>query len=96
MTRSLPVRELSTTLCKAYVRLDRIMPELIAYDARLQGRDATHRTRNLDTHLTHGCIQLFRRFSSGGSDGASTLALENAAIPPILETAYRRRRREQQ
>jgi hypothetical protein len=23
----------------------------------------THRTRNLDTHLTHGCIQLFRHVS---------------------------------
>lgn len=74
----------------------RIFSGTAAFRARLPGRDASHRAHILDTHLTHGCIQLFRRFSSGGFDGASTLALENAAIPPILETAYRRRRREQQ
>lgn len=32
------------------------------FPARLVGRDASHRTRNLDTHLTHGCIQHFRHF----------------------------------
>ncbi len=32
------------------------------FPARLLGRDASHRTRNLDTHLTHGCIQHFRHF----------------------------------
>ena len=38
------------------------MSEPVAFDARSQSRDATHRTRNLDTHLTHGCIQLFHQF----------------------------------
>ena len=47
------------------------MSEAMAFEARLQGRDAPHRTRNLNTHLTHGCIELFRHFSSGGSDGAA-------------------------
>lgn len=62
---------------------------------RLQGRDASHRTRNLDTHLTHMCMQLFRHFSRVHSeltafanrrkhayapDGESTLCtLEKAA-----------------
>jgi len=61
--------------------------------ARLPGRDASHRAHILDTHLTHGCIQLFRHFLSGGSDGASALGLENDAISPLLETAHRRLRR---
>lgn len=39
------------------------MSDTAVFEARLLGRDATHRTRNLDTHLTHGCIQLFRHFS---------------------------------
>lgn len=39
------------------------MPDRVALWARSQGHDASHRTRNLDTHLTHGCIQLFRHFS---------------------------------
>lgn len=39
------------------------MSEPVVFKAGSQGRDATHRTRNLDTHLTHGCIQLFRHFS---------------------------------
>ena len=38
------------------------MSEMAAVEARSQGRDATHRTRNLDTHLTHGCITVFRHF----------------------------------
>ena len=37
------------------------MSEPVAFDAKLRGRDATHRTRTLDTHLTHGCIQLFHK-----------------------------------
>ena len=38
------------------------MSETSAFEAWSQGRDATHRTRNLDTHLTHGCITVFRHF----------------------------------
>lgn len=40
-----------------------IMSKPVVCPDGLQGRDASHRTRNLDTHLTHGCIQHFRHFS---------------------------------
>src|SRR3546814_17235433 len=49
----------------------RLKSEVIVIQAKKLGRDATHRTHYLDTHLTHGCIQHFRRFSSGGFDVAS-------------------------
>ena len=65
------------------------MSEPVAIDARLQGRDATHRTRNLDTHLTHGCIQLFRHFSRVRSECASPLRRRSNAIPPNFEGAIR-------
>jgi len=65
------------------------MSETIASAARLQGRDATHRTRNLDTHLTHGCIQLFRHFSRVRSECASPLLRRSDAFPPKLEGAIR-------
>lgn len=39
------------------------MLDPITFLARLQGCDAEHRASNSDTHLTHGCIQLFRHFS---------------------------------
>lgn len=70
------------------------MSESVAFDARSQGRDATHRTRNLDTHLTHGCIQRFRHFSSGGFDVASSLLPINGGVSPLLETSHQRRERE--
>lgn len=65
------------------------MSESIAFEARLRGRDATHRTRNLDTHLTHGCIQLFRHFSRVRSGCASPLLRRSNAIPPNFEGAIR-------
>lgn len=37
------------------------MFEQVAQMETLLGRDAAHRARNLDTHLTHVCIPLFRR-----------------------------------
>lgn len=39
------------------------MRELERRMATSQGCDATHRASNSDTHLTHGCILLFRHFS---------------------------------
>lgn len=63
--------------------------EPVGFGVKLQGHDATHRTRNLDTHLTHGCIQLFRHFSSGGSDAASNILPINGGISPLLETSHR-------
>ena len=65
------------------------MSETTAFEARSQGRDATHRTRNLDTHLTHGCIQLFRHFSRVRSECASPLRRRSNAIPPDFEGAIR-------
>jgi len=65
------------------------MSELIAFEARLRGRDATHRTRNLNTHLTHGCIQLFRHFSRVRSECALSPLRRGDAIPPKFEGAIR-------
>lgn len=65
------------------------MSESIAFEARLRGRDATHRTRNLDTHLTHGCIQLFRHFSRVRSECAPSALRRSVAIPPKVEGAIR-------
>lgn len=44
------------------------MSETSAFEAWSQGRDATHRTRNFDTHLTHGCITVSRHFLRVRSD----------------------------
>lgn len=71
----------------------RLKSEVIVIQAKKLGRDATHRTHNLDTHLTHGCIQHFRRFSSGGFDVASDGMLANGGIPALLETPHWRRNR---
>ena len=72
----------------------RLFSDTVFWGARVQGCDASHRARILDTHLTHGCIQLFRRFSSGGSDGASDCAFEKAGIQPFSKTPHRRPGRE--
>lgn len=68
------------------------MSEDVVLEARLQGRDATHRTRNLDTHLTHGCIQLFRHFSRQRRGSATPGRVQTGAIQPISEAAPRQRR----
>jgi hypothetical protein len=65
------------------------MSEPVVFEERSQGRDATHRTRNLDTHLTHGCIQLFRQFSRVRSECALPLPRRSNAIPPKFEGAIR-------
>jgi hypothetical protein len=65
------------------------MSEPVAFDARSQGRDASHRTHNLDTHLTHGCIQLFRHFSRVRSECAPPSLRRSDAIPPKFEGAIR-------
>ena len=72
----------------------RLFSDTVFWGARVQGCDASHRARILDTHLTHGCIQLFRHFSSSGSDGASDCAFEKAGIQPFSETPHRRPGRE--
>lgn len=65
------------------------MSEPVVFQARSLGRDATHRTRNLDTHLTHGCIQLFRHFSRVRSEYAPSALRRSVAIPPKVEGAIR-------
>ena len=65
------------------------MSEMALFQARLRGRDATHRTRNLDTHLTHGCIQLFRHFSRVRSECAPPLLRRSDAFSPNFEGAIR-------
>jgi len=51
--------------------------------ARLQGCDATHRADNSDTHLTHGCIQLFCGFDEMLIASPQMQRRENGAIPPF-------------
>ena len=56
-----------------------------------RGRDTTYRTSNLDTHLTHGCIQLFRHFSRVRSECAVEEGFQNPAIPAFFASALRTR-----
>ena len=65
------------------------MSETTAFNARSRGRDATHRTRNLDTHLTHGCIQLFRHFSRVRLDYRECSLHQVRRFPRIFESATR-------
>lgn len=65
------------------------MSETALFQARLRGRDATHRTRNLDTHLTHGCIQLFRHFSRVRLDYTVCSLRQGRRFTQILESAPR-------
>lgn len=69
----------------------RIIAEPTHFPAKLQGRDASHRTRNLDTHLTHGCIQHFRHFSRQRSGGALSGGPESGSFPAVAEAADRQR-----
>lgn len=59
----------------------------VALVARLPGRDATHRTRILDTHLTHGCIQHFRHFLRVRSGCALPLCRDKHGDAPVSEGA---------
>ena len=65
------------------------MSETALFQARLRGRDATHRTRNLDTHLTHGCIQLFRHFPRVRFDYGECSLGQTRRFPRIFESATR-------
>ena len=67
------------------------MSDTAVLHARSQGRDAAHRTRNLDTHLTHGCIQIFRRFSRQRRGSASPRRAQTGAIQPSSGAAPRQR-----
>ena len=54
-----------------------------------RGRDTTYRASNLDTHLTHVCIQLFRHFWRVQSECAAKTRLENRALPAFFGSAWR-------
>lgn len=70
---------------------DWFLSETLALEARLLGRDATHRTRILDTHLTHVCIQHFRRFSRQRSGSARAVEPVKRCFAPLSGAADRRR-----
>lgn len=72
-----------------FARKVRTMSDPIAIMARLQGRDATHRTRNLDTHLTHGWIQLFRHFSRVRLDYRECSLRQGRDFLRVMESAPR-------
>jgi hypothetical protein len=57
--------------------------------AMLQGCDASHRASNLDTHLTHGCIQLFRQFSRVRKGRAELAEHGIRTFQPLSEGALR-------
>ena len=65
------------------------MPEPVAHEARLRGCDATHRANNSDTHLTHGCIQLFRHFSRVRREYADAADERTGAFARFFESAPR-------
>jgi hypothetical protein len=54
-----------------------------------RGRDTTYRASNLDAHLTHGCIQLFRHFWRVRSECAAKTRLKNLALPAFFGSAWR-------
>lgn len=57
--------------------------------AMLQGCDAPHRASNLDTHLTHGCIQLFCHFPSVREGCAGLADHGTRTFQPLSEGALR-------
>lgn len=57
--------------------------------SKKNGRDTSYRTSNLDTHLTHRCIQLFRQFSRVRQGCAIFLDNRSRAIAPFFEGAQR-------
>jgi hypothetical protein len=65
------------------------MIEPIARMAALEGRDASHRAHNLDTHLTHGCMPVFRHFPRGRQGCAGLAGGGAPAFLPFFEGAMR-------
>jgi hypothetical protein len=52
-----------------------------------RGYDTPYRARRNDTHLTHGCIQLFRRFLGRLCARALASRSESLAIQPYCKRA---------
>lgn len=57
--------------------------------ARSRGCDATHRASNSDTHLTHGCMPVFRRFSRLRGECAAQSRFQHGAIRGFFGSAAR-------
>lgn len=58
-------------------------------ESQKRGRDTTYRASNLDTHLTHGCIPLFRHFWRVRPECAVKTRPEMLAIPAFFGSAGR-------
>ena len=54
-----------------------------------KGRDTSYRASNLDTHLTHGCIPLFRHFWSKRIAFALRGVAQIGGFLPLFEQAIR-------
>ena len=67
----------------------RLFSDTVFWGARVQGCDASHRARILDTHLTHGCIQLFRRFPRVRFDYRECSLRQSRRFPRVFESATR-------
>ena len=65
------------------------MSDNLEKPSQKRGRDTTYRASNFDTHLTHGCIQLFRRFWRVRSECVAKARLENSALPAFFGSAWR-------
>ncbi len=65
------------------------MIEGIALMAVLRGCDATHRANNSETHLTHGCIPLFRHFWRVRRECADLADGRTGAFARFFESAPR-------
>src|SRR5690606_11019416 len=79
------------TACAPFAGKDWDMLDPERRKARLRGCDATHRASNSDTHLTHGCIQLFRRFSRVRQECAATADWNNGGFARLFASAPRTR-----
>ena len=65
------------------------MPDRAAIWAMLRGYDAMHRASNKDTHLTHGCMAVFRQFLRVRRECAGADVTINRAIATFFESALR-------
>ena len=65
------------------------MPDNPGKWSQKRGRDTTYRASKLDTHLTHGCIQLFRHFWRLRPECAAKTRLENPALSVFFASAWR-------
>ena len=58
-------------------------------ESEKRGRDTSYRASNLDTHLTHGCIPLFRHSWSKRIAFALHVMAQIDRFSPLFEQAIR-------